>query len=426
MEKLIKVLKSSPISDYKISVKHVESVELFYVLNKLETNRATNIDEVAVTIYVDEGEFRGQSTFSYYPYMSEEEIKELIKKKIFAAKFALNPHYELPGKNDEKPRKIPTNFENYSLLEAGERIAKAVLAAKKYQEGNFSANEIFVYKTDERILNSKGVDLSMTSYRAFIELIPSWEEGEKEVETYNNLEFSNLDEEEITRQVNEAMEITRDRFNAVDLKIDKPVKVIIEGEDVPDIFEFFIDSLSYRYKYMHMNRFNVGDHVQGDEVTGDKINLSMLPFYVGASKSRSFDGDGVVLKEVNLIKDGVAQSMFGSHVFGCYLNEKNPTGVLPIVKVEPGQKSFKEMKKEPYLRCVKFSSFQFDEYSGFFGGEVRLGYYFDGEKEIPVTSFSIQGDINQAKTNMIFSKEEQVLPDYVGPKYIEIKGIGIN
>ena len=101
MEKLIKVLKSSPVNDYKITVTHSESVELFYVLNKLETNRATDINEVEVTIYVDEGDKRGQSSFSYFPYMSEDEIRSEIDKKIYAAKFALNPFYEIPSKNEE-------------------------------------------------------------------------------------------------------------------------------------------------------------------------------------------------------------------------------------------------------------------------------------------------------------------------------------
>ena len=242
MEKLIKVLKSSPISDYKISQVHSESIELFYVLNKLETNRATNIDEIEVTIYVDVDNMRGQSSFSYNPNMSEEELKELISKKIYASKFALNPFYEIPAKSEEKPSKIHSNFENYTLLEAAEKVVKAVLNAKQYKEGTFSANEIFVTKRNEHIINSKGVDLSSESYKAFIELIPSWEVGEEEVETYNNLEFSSLDEKEITDKVNEAMELTKARFDAQKLKLDNPVKVIIEGEDAPQFFRYFVNN----------------------------------------------------------------------------------------------------------------------------------------------------------------------------------------
>ena len=84
------------------------------------------------------------------------------------------------------------------------------------------------------------------------------------------------------------------------------------------------------------------------------------------------------------------------------------------------------MKKEPYVRCVKFSSFQLDDDSGFFGGEVRLGFYYDGEKEIPVTGFSIAGNLYEVKGKVNFSKEITVESDYIGPKYIEVKDMSIN
>ena len=93
--------------------------------------------------------------------------------------------------------------------------------------------------------------------------------------------------------------------------------------------------------------------------------------------------------------------------------------------VKEGTKSFAEMAKEPYIRCVKFSGIQVDMNSGFFGGEVRLGYYFDGEKEIPVTGFAISGDLNVARGQFVFSSETVTLGGYHGPKYLEVPDITI-
>ena len=108
-----------------------------------------------------------------------------------------------------------------------------------------------------------------------------------------------------------------------------------------------------------------------------------------------------------------------------YLGIKKPTGMIPNVVVKHGSKSIKEMKNEPYLECVKFSSFQVDHYSGFFGGEVRLGYYFDGEKTYPVTGFAISGNIHNLKGSLVFSKEIETKVRYKGPKAVEIKGMKI-
>lgn len=426
MEKLIKILKSSPINDYKIEINHSESVELFYVLNKLETNRATDINEINVTIYIDEEDKRGQATFNYASYMTEDEVREIISNKIYAAKFALNPHFEIPSKTNEIPTIIPSNFASMTLNEGAEKVVNAILKAKQYKEGTFSATEVFLTKKDIRIINSKGVDVSSTSYDCFIELIPSWEVGEEEVETYNSLHFSNLNEEEITKEVDECMLLTKARFEAKKLELKSPVKIILEGEDVNRYFDYFLENSSYISKYQHTNRFELNEDVQGENIQGDKFNISLIPIYEGASSSRSFDNDGVILHPNEIIKDGVSRSRFGSYMIGYYLKEATPTGNLPILKVEEGTKSILEMKKEPYLRCVKFSSFQNDSNSGFFGGEVRLGFYFDGEKEIPVTGFSIAGNINDAKGKTILSKEIQITSNYVGPKYLEIKDVAIN
>ena len=84
------------------------------------------------------------------------------------------------------------------------------------------------------------------------------------------------------------------------------------------------------------------------------------------------------------------------------------------------------MKKEPYVECVKFSAFQVDKMSGFFGGEVRLGYYFDGEKTIPVTGFAISGNLHNLKGSLVLSKEVETMNGFKGPKAIEFKGVSID
>ena len=93
--------------------------------------------------------------------------------------------------------------------------------------------------------------------------------------------------------------------------------------------------------------------------------------------------------------------------------------------VGEGSKEFKDFKKKKYVRCSRFSNMQLDPNTGFFGGEVRLGFYFDGKKEIPVTGFSISGNINELKKELYLSKEMATLPNYQGPKYILIKGMKI-
>ena len=67
MERLIKLLKANKdIADYRISEEKVHSYQLFFVKNKLETNRLSDSDKIKVTVYVDmEKKARGSGDFEY-------------------------------------------------------------------------------------------------------------------------------------------------------------------------------------------------------------------------------------------------------------------------------------------------------------------------------------------------------------------------
>lgn len=413
------------ISDWNLKITKTCSSELFYVGKRLETNRAADTENYELTIYVDQDGQRGASAFSVAAYMTETELREKIEENIYAAGFAMNPWYSLPVPANAVIPKSASNIPALTLKTAAELVSDAVFAADHFADGYLSATEIFLTETTQRILNSQGVDVSATTYGGAVELIPSWEKGEEEVEIYHMLRFESLDAADITAQVEEQLLLAKARFEAKPLHevLDpaKAPKVIIQDEEAGEIFQYFVYDLTYMQKYQKSNKFELGDDVQGENVTGTRLNLTMAPYVKNAFGSAFFDTDGVILNETPLIKDGVAVGRFGPWRFGYYLGEKTPAGALPITKVEPGTKTFTEMAKEPYLRCVTFSGIQVEPNSGYFGGEVRLGFYFDGEKEIPVTGFSISGDLNVSRGTMVYSQETVTTRFYHGPKYLEIR-----
>ena len=429
MKKLIKVLnKAKNISAWKINATETESCELFYVDKRLETNRATDSFDYLVTIYVDKGELRGTATFTYYPFMDEKQIKEKIDEAVFASQFTFNKFFDIPSPSEVKLEDAPTNLNKKSFNMIIKDVQKSIFKADKFKDGYLSATEIFLYKNIITIVNSKGVNLSYTKYFGNIETIPSWKAKDDEVELYNMIEFSSFDPKDITNQIKEVLLLAKARAKAKSLKVKKlpeDISIIIQDEEVEQLFQSFAMDLNYAAKYQRYNHYEIGSSVQGDNISGTKLNLTMMPNYENAMNSSPVDADGVILKEVELIKDGVAINRYGSYKFGYYLGIKEPTGDIPVIVVKEGNTSIEDMKKKPYIRCVRFSGMQLDLDSGFIGGEVRLGFYFDGQKEIPVTGFSISGDFHQLKGQMVFSKETATRPNYHGPKYIQIKGMHI-
>lgn len=426
MEKFISVLKKNEaVSDWNIQSFQKKSCELFYVGDKLETNRATDVENIKVTIYVDKDGKRGSASFAVFDYMTEEEIEKKINDNVYAASFAMNPFYEIPEKEEALITPSSSNLKEKPFSKIIEEVVDAVFKANVFENGYLSATEFFLYENTTHIMNSKGVDLTGTTYSGNVELIPSWECGEEEVEIYHMMKFESLDAAAITKEVDEQLRMAEARFLAKDLAVKENIKVIIQDEEVGEIFDYFVSDLTYGMKYQKSNKNEIGDNVQGEDITGDKLNVKLVPYFENAMSSRPFDGDGVVLKEIELIKDGIAMNLHGSYRFGYYLGVEKPTGILPVTVVSEGTKTFAEMAKEPYVRCVKFSGLQVEPNSGYVGGEVRLGFYFDGEKEIPVTGFSISGDLNEIKGKMIYSKETVTTTNYHGPKYLEIKEMNI-
>ena len=62
------------------------------------------------------------------------------------------------------------------------------------------------------------------------------------------------------------------------------------------------------------------------------------------------------------------------------------------------------------------SGLQVDFYNDYIGGEVRLAYYHDGSKTIPVTGISISGKLSEVLNHIRLSAETAVHNGYSGPR----------
>ena len=91
-----KILKANKkISDYEIISNKKESSELFFVLKKLELNRATLTESISIKIYVDVKDLRGSSTILVTSADDEKTLNKKINEAIKKAKAALNKYYPL-------------------------------------------------------------------------------------------------------------------------------------------------------------------------------------------------------------------------------------------------------------------------------------------------------------------------------------------
>lgn len=425
MERLLEILNTSKeINGYKVVTIKKHQYQLFFVQDKVETNRVVDSTIYKVFVYVDVESKRGMGSFTYAPYDDDKEAHKKLDEAIFNAKLALNPYYDLPSPSQEKPIELKSNLSEREFSDIAYDIARAIFKADMSEKCYSSATEIFLTKTETRVINSLGLDVNETKYEGEIELIPTYETNEKEVEVYHLIQFLEFDSDKITNEVNEVLNLVKARHNAIELPKGLNIPVIIDGGEVGQFFEYFLEDTAYQVKYTKNNLYELNQDIQKNG-NGSKLNLTLSPYAKGVYSSSAIDLDGIVLKDTQIINNGIISSRHGSNQYGQYLKEE-PTGVLPVLVVSGGQTPIEEMKTKPYLRCVRFSALQIDRISGYYGGEVRLGFYFDGEKEIPVTGFTISCNLHDVVGDVVYSKELDTYENYFGPKYLYIPKMSIN
>ena len=410
MNTVIELLRTdSRVSGYKLNIHKKESFELFYVKGRLETVRCTDTCDREVTVYVDHDGFRGDAQFFVYPSTTSGQLSVLIDEAVGKALLIDNPAYELPDAQAGSYT-VPSNFSDYAPPELAGLIADAVFAANDIPNASLNSVEIFLNKHTETVVNSRGLDKTQVRYDAMVEAIPTYNGETQSVELYEQYNFSAMDPDDIRREIAEKLAAVKARYEAVvpDHPLECPV--VLNRQELSELFSSIARDLNYSSVYMHTNLFRKDQPIQ-ENPTGDLIGITMTGRIPGSVRSAVFDNDGLTLDSIRLVHDGKAVNYYGSSQYGQYLGE-TPTGSLPCLQVDPGTA---EPLREACLEVISMSGLQVDFYNDYIGGEVRLAYYRDGETLLPLTGISISGKLSQVLSTIRLSSDTAVFRGYQGP-----------
>ena len=423
MNTIIKHLQShKEVCDYKINLDRKESYELFFVKGSLETVRNTDNTDKEVTVYVDHNGFRGHASFFVYPSTTEEDLDKLIDEAVQKAKLIENPVYTLPdGETGEYA--VETNFTNWDASDLAANIANTVFDANTLDITSLNAVEVFINRITETVANSRGLNKKQVRWTAMVEAIPTATEHGESVELYEQVNFNALDLPSLSREIADKLSQAKARFDARRMEVTGSPKVILNAQELKELFWNFADDLDYSSVYSHHNVYKKGDAVQTAPV-GDQLGITMCAALPGSASSRCFDVDGMTLGEIPIIAGGKAVTHHGSNRFGQYLQEK-PTGILPCLRLDPGTAEESDFVTGPYLEILSMSGIQTDFYSDYVGGEIRLANWHDGEKIVPVTGVSISGKLSEVLNNIRFCKNCALNGSYYGPEKAIIEGMNI-
>lgn len=420
IETILKVLKENNIMTYLINEISTQSVELFFIKHQLDLTRKKKVIEYKVTLYKDfeyEGaKMRGSAYTTLYPSMTETEMKEVLAHMYNAAGAVRNLYYPLPAGSKEEAVLATSRLSGLSLEQIAQTFTKALFKYDISAEAYVNSAEIFVIQNNIRIVNSEGTDVSYQKYSVTGEFITQCKIP-KDVEMYHDFYYEDLEEEAFALKVKEALQTTRDRARASHMAPAGKHQVILSHEHIARLLDYYVEKSGAHMIYPKYSNFEIGKSVQGQSIKKDKLHITL-------KSTEPYSLEGVKMVDCELIEESVLKKIYGNSRFAYYVHTE-PTGIYNTMEVRAGSCSIEDMKKEPYLEIIDFSDFQVDTFTGNFGGEIRLAYYYDGKTRMPVTGGSIAGTIQEVQELLTLSKEIQEIKGYKGPLAVSLKEITV-
>jgi predicted Zn-dependent protease len=424
LERLLEALRRTRgVDAWKIVERQVEGRELFLIGREVDMRRAKTVRRLELTLYRDfqrDGQrLRGSTTLRLPQAYGRGELERVLSQGAEAARWAGNPYYPLvqPEAGETEPPAAAYGVRPVDLEQALAPLAGALFAAEEGAGGaRLNSAELFLENVQTRILNSEGLDVRFSSFHGSGELIVEAKGPGGEVELFQELSFAEENPEPLQEEARCLLELCRDRLRAGPTPALGSSPLLLTGEAVPQFFDYFLFHCAAESAYARLARFNVGQAVQGREVRGDALSMSLEPYLKHSPRSAPWDGDGFPLRPLPLIEDSRLLRYWGPVRYCHYLGIP-PTGSIPNLRVQPGVRSLEELRGGGCLEAVSFSDFHCDPITGDFGGELRLAYQVDGSgRRTPVAGGSVSGRIGDLAGGLRLSAETQARPGFLGPQ----------
>lgn len=412
-------LKICGIANWRIREIKEETAELFFVRKQLDTRRIKDTCKYEVTVFCDTEKngkpMRGATNVLLTASMNDETLTEKIKGAYFAAQFAANPHYDLPDAVTADPICKTGTLAEQPLMDSAYAMAKALYAPDTREDAFVNSAEVFVSRISRRILSSEGTDVFYTDANVNGEFVAQCKSPE-DVEMHHTFSYDELNTEALSQKVAESLAFVCDRANAKRVLRSGNYDLVLSGNAVPTVLSYYVSRSSASMLYAKYSGWNVGDDVQKAD-GGEALDLTLCA-------TVPYDAEGIPMQDLPLLENGKLLSVHGANRFCRYLGVK-PTGSFAKVSCANGTVPFDTLKKEPCLWVVAFSDFQMDDFSGHFGGEIRLAYLIEGGKVTPVTGGSVNGSLLDAQGNMTFAAERYRTARYDGPYAVRFANISV-
>ncbi|WP_029322471.1 metallopeptidase TldD-related protein [Butyrivibrio sp. AE3004] len=420
-DRIIDILRSSSADGFEITDTVTLGYEFYFIKHRLDQNRVRDVEHINVKVFkkLDDGRMLGSASGEIYPTLSDDEIKEEIDKLIGRAENVRNPYYELCK---------PENFEaskdsDADVSQIAENFVQAMKELPETDTEYINSYEIFAEKNKRRFVNSEGIDITFEYPSSMIEVVVNAKDAEHEIELYRMYKAGSCDKESLKKDIAEVLKYGKDKLIAKPTPKLGKVAVVFPTSDAVQIYSWFVEKCNAGFIYSKYSDWEIGKDV-APKAVGDKVTLKSVKTLPNSSKKFDVDEEGAVIKDMTILENNVPKTFFGGRRFRYYLGIRDSYMACNF-DVEGGSKTSDEIRSGKYLEIVEFSDFAVDAISGDMAGEIRLGYYHDGDKVTPVCGGSISGCMENFVNKMYMSKDKRQYDNFNIPALTRLENVSV-
>ncbi len=197
--------------------------------------------------------------------------------------------------------------------------------------------------------------------------------------------------------------------------------LVVLGGNLPGlVFSYLLRQLDGAALYSGDSTWEVGKPLF-PTVTGDTVTLKPLVKLYNSPFSRWFDEEGVMLKDTELVRDGVVRAFTASQREAHFLGL--PVSGHPVnFSVGPGSLSKEELRVSPYLEIYHLDDWQLDEASGDFSASIpfALGSESPRQARQAYRDFALRGNLRDLLASSRWSSAIAQREYFEGPEFVAI------
>ena len=436
LDQIENILKSQKIEEYEIYLVEKNLFESMLLKNKRDIEREITDFEYFIRILSQREDSTGIGVIKGNS-LDSKQLERNISRCVDLAKVNSGPKYHFPETNsppkistaEDKLVKNPVTVKN-DLVE--ELISNC--ADQSNIEAPFGRFRTHIHHNYLR--NSNNIDLDSLKTFYFIELSLKAEKNGALSEFWDVSYYKNKEHLKFQERVTEWANMARDTLKARVPEPEKEAIVIFPPNVLKEAINPVIGFHSLaKTHFEKISQFNIDEQVASNQFT--LIDDGLLE---GGLASNPWDAEGVSHKKTVVIENGIFKNRLYDYKYalleslkstGNATRSSNGTvsnGISNFV-IQPGEipkeEMISEIKKGYYIQ--KFSWLNPNAVQGFFGAEIRNGYYIeDGEFKYPIKLGNVSGNVLEMVKNCLnISKEQEYCQESYFP-YIAFKNLTVS